>query len=77
MSKIQLVIFDCDGVLLDSEIVAAAGELEVYSEYGVNLEPNEKVVNEARLIKGADTVLDMLDQARCVCSNAPLSQSLI
>jgi len=32
---------------------------------------NEKVVNEARLIKGADTVLDMLDQARCVCSNAP------
>lgn len=110
MSKIQLVIFDCDGVLLDSEIVAAAGELEVYSEYGVNLEPqefcerfagmdsyavkagieqelgrelpdkviaetraavNEKVVNEARLIKGADTVLDMLDQARCVCSNAP------
>ena len=110
MSKIQLVIFDCDGVLLDSEIVAAAGELEVYSEYGVNIEPqefcerfagmdsyavkagieqelgrelpdkviaetraavNEKVVNEARLIKGADTVLDMLDQARCVCSNAP------
>jgi HAD superfamily hydrolase (TIGR01509 family) len=110
MSEIQLVIFDCDGVLLDSEIVAAAGELEVYSEYGVNIEPqefcerfagmdsyavkagieqelgrqlpdkvitetraavNEKVINEARLIKGADTVLDMLDQARCICSNAP------
>ena len=110
MSEIQLVIFDCDGVLLDSEIVAAAGELEVYSEYGVNIEPqefcerfagmnsydvkagieqelgrelpekviaetravvNEKVINEARLIKDADTVLDMLDQARCVCSNAP------
>lgn len=110
MSEIQLVIFDCDGVLLDSEIVAAAAELEVYSEYGVNIEPqefcerfagmdsygvkagieqelgrelpdkvipetraavNEKVISEARLIKDADTVLDMLDQARCVCSNAP------
>ncbi len=110
MSEIQLVIFDCDGVLLDSEIVAAAAELEIYSEYGVNIEPqefcerfagmdshgvkagieqelerelpdkviaetravvNEKVINEARLIKDADTVLDMLDQARCVCSNAP------
>ncbi len=110
MSEIQLVIFDCDGVLLDSEIVAAAGELEIYSKYGVNIEPqefcerfagmdsyavkagieqelgrelpekviaetrtavNEKVINEARIIKGADTVLDMLDQARCVCSNAP------
>ena len=109
MSEIQLVIFDCDGVLLDSEIVAAAGELEVYSEYGVNIEPqefcerfagmssydvkagieqelgrelpdkviaetravvNDKVINEARLIKDADKVLDMLDQARCVCSSA-------
>ncbi len=41
MSKIQLVIFDCDGVLIDSEIVAAAAELEVYSEYGVKMEPHE------------------------------------
>jgi HAD superfamily hydrolase (TIGR01509 family) len=110
MSKIELVIFDCDGVLLDSEIVAAAAELSVYSEFGIKLEPqefcerfagldsyavkagieqelghelperviaetraavNEKVVEDARMIKGADAVLDQLDQARCVCSNSP------
>ena len=41
MSDIQLVIFDCDGVLIDSEIVAAAAELEVYSQYGVEMDPHE------------------------------------
>jgi len=110
MTDIQLVIFDCDGVLMDSEIVAAAAELGVYSSYGIEMEPqefcerfagmdawgvkagmerelrhdlpekvitdtrtavNEKVINEARMVKGANTVLDLLDQARCVCSNAP------
>ncbi|MEM7215144.1 MAG: HAD family phosphatase [Pseudomonadota bacterium] len=110
MAEIQLVIFDCDGVLMDSEIVAAAAELEIYSEFGVELEPqefaercagldsfgvkkkmeeelgfelpervieesrskvNERVLAEANIIKGADTVLDLLDQARCVCSNSP------
>ncbi len=110
MAEIQLVIFDCDGVLLDSEIVAAAAELEVYKEFGVDMAPldfairmagmsshhvrktieddlgidlpdrvipdsrklvNEKVIGEAQLITDADTVLDLLDQARCICSNAP------
>jgi len=108
--EIQLVIFDCDGVLIDSEIVAAAAELEVYSEFGVEMTVsdfaarmagmsshdvrktietdlgvdlpdrvipdsrklvNEKVVAEAKLIPDADTVLDLLDQARCICSNSP------
>ena len=41
MSGIELVIFDCDGVLLDSEIVAAAGELEVYKEFGVEMTVHE------------------------------------
>lgn len=41
MPEIELVIFDCDGVLIDSEIVAAAAELEVYSEFGVEMEPLE------------------------------------
>ena len=110
LPDIQLVIFDCDGVLIDSEIVAAAAELEVYSEFGVEMESaefaermaglsshdvrraieadlgmdlpdrviadtrklvNEKVIAEAQLIPGADTVLDLLDQARCICSNSP------
>ncbi|MEM9329866.1 MAG: HAD family phosphatase [Pseudomonadota bacterium] len=110
MTAIQLVIFDCDGVLMDSEIVAATAELEVYKTFGIEMEPsefaerlagmdsfgvkkrmeetlghelpervieetrskvNEKVIAEAKLVSGADAVLDLLDQARCVCSNAP------
>ena len=110
MSEIQLVIFDCDGVLIDSEIVAAAAELEVYKPYGLEMDAaefsarmagltsadvklrveeelemplpdkvieetkanvDEKVIHEAKMIDGADTVLDLLDQARCVCSNSP------
>ncbi len=110
MADIQLVIFDCDGVLIDSEIVAAAAELEIYKEFGVEMSAaefaermagmsahdvrktveedlgqalpdrvipdsrklvNEKVIAEAQMIVGADTVLDQLDQARCICSNSP------
>ena len=110
MTQIELVIFDCDGVLIDSEIVAAAAELEVYKEFGIEMTPaefaercagmsaydvkkhieeelgfelpdrvipdtrklvNAKVIAEAQLIEGADAVLDLLDQARCVCSNSP------
>jgi len=110
MTDIQLVIFDCDGVLMDSEIVAAAAELEIYKEYGVDITPQEfaerfagkasefilkdmeeeldrafpddlikkihanvdaKCGLEAKMIEGADTVLDLLDQARCICSNGP------
>lgn len=110
MAEIELVIFDCDGVLVDSEVVAAQAELEVYSRYGIEMEPaefaerlagmssyavkkymeealghdlpdsvipetrelvNEKTSREAALIEGADTVLDLFDQARCICSNAP------
>lgn len=113
MSEIQLVIFDCDGVLIDSEIVAAAAELEIYKTYGLEMDAaefsarmagltssdvkakveeeldmhlpdkvieetkanvNEKVIHEAQLITGADSVLDMLDQARCVCSNSPVER---
>lgn len=41
MTEIELVIFDCDGVLMDSEIVAAAAELEIYKQYGVEMTPKE------------------------------------
>jgi len=110
MAGIGLVIFDCDGVLMDSEIVAAAAELEIYKEFGVEITPeefserfagqdstavkakmeeelgrplperviaethsnvNDKTIADAKMIKDADTVLDMLDQARCICSNSP------
>ena len=110
MPELQLVIFDCDGVLMDSEIVAAQAELEIYREYGIEMEVeefcirfagkdsilvkqaieedlghplpenvvdrthenvNEKCGSEAKMISGADRVLDQFDQARCICSNSP------
>lgn len=41
MSDIELVIFDCDGVLVDSEIIAARVEAELLSAAGFSIEPEE------------------------------------
>ena len=41
MSEIKLVIFDCDGVLVDSELIAARAELSVYKRYGVKINEAE------------------------------------
>ena len=110
MPAIQLVIFDCDGVLMDSEIVAARAELDIYKQHGVEMTPeefaeryagkdsmlikidmeellgfalpddvlsdakssvDERCGAEAAMITDADTVLDLFDQARCICSNSP------
>lgn len=110
MSKIKLVIFDCDGVLMDSEIIAARAELSIYKRYGLEIDENEftsrfagsdsadilkklepelllpvttstldeistevdkRCVEDAVMIEGADLVLDLFDQPRCICSNAP------
>ncbi|OUS11638.1 hypothetical protein A9Q97_07110 [Rhodospirillales bacterium 47_12_T64] len=37
----DLVIFDCDGVLVDSEVLASRVVSETLSEYGINLSPQE------------------------------------
>lgn len=109
MTEIKLVIFDCDGVLINSEYVAARHELRRYGEFGLEMsveefsarfsgmtgeaifraveealgrslpeglhreieaELDQALDAEAQLIEGADTVLDRLDQARCICSNS-------
>lgn len=41
MSDIDLVIFDCDGVLIDSEIIAARVEAEMLTAAGFPIEPEE------------------------------------
>ena len=38
LPKISLVIFDCDGVLVDSEYLSAKMLLEVFAEIGINLD---------------------------------------
>lgn len=55
MQGIQLVIFDCDGVLVDSEILAARAEAAILAEAGHEIEPEELAERYAGL-----TTKDML-----------------
>jgi HAD superfamily hydrolase (TIGR01509 family) len=41
MAEIELVIFDCDGVLMDSETIAAKAKFDIYSKYGLNIDAEE------------------------------------
>ncbi len=41
MAKCELVIFDCDGTLMDSEMLAAEVEVEMLKEYGVEMTATE------------------------------------
>ncbi|MCV0395691.1 MAG: HAD family hydrolase [Rhizobiaceae bacterium] len=55
MQGIELVILDCDGVLVDSEIVAARAEAELLTGVGYAIEPEELAERFAGL-----TTKDML-----------------
>jgi HAD superfamily hydrolase (TIGR01509 family) len=41
MTKFDLVIFDCDGVLLDSEIIACRADAEAYTRFGYEITTQE------------------------------------
>ncbi|MEO3998459.1 HAD family hydrolase [Mesorhizobium sp. CAU 1732] len=41
MSRTDLIIFDCDGVLVDSEIIAARVEAELLTAAGYEIEPED------------------------------------
>ena len=49
MSQPQLVIFDCDGVLVDSEIIASRVEAELLTEAGYPIDPEELAARFAGL----------------------------
>jgi HAD superfamily hydrolase (TIGR01509 family) len=49
MSALDLVIFDCDGVLVDSEIIAARVESELISRAGYEISPEEISLDYAGL----------------------------
>ncbi len=113
MTAIELVIFDCDGTLMDTEVLVAEVETEMLAEYGSTLsvqefavrfagtstdvvkktmeeelgralpddyvarvkgKVNERLWREAKPMDGAQQVLDMFDQPRCICSNAGLEK---
>ena len=113
MAVCELVLFDCDGTIMDSELIAAECEVEALSEYGVKLtakefsarfagtsshvvkeameaelgrnlpddhidkvkaKMREKLWREVKPMPGVHELLDQLDQARCVCSNADMEK---
>jgi len=113
MPACELVIFDCDGTLMDTETLASEVEVEALAPYGVKLTaaefsnrfsgtasevvksameeelgralPDDHIKNvkakmkerlwrEAKAMNGAQEVLDMLDQPRCICSNADMEK---
>ncbi len=49
MAKPQLLIFDCDGVLIDSEIIAARVQSEMLLEEGIELDAGESAARFAGL----------------------------
>lgn len=49
MASIDLVIFDCDGVLVDSEIIAARVEAELLTAAGYPIEAEELAISYAGL----------------------------
>lgn len=113
MPTCELVIFDCDGTVMDTEMLAADCEVEALAEYGAKLtarefclrfagtssefvktvmeeelgrnlpddhiskvksKMKEKLWREAKAMPGAHELLDMLDQPRCICSNADMEK---
>ena len=49
MSEPLLVIFDCDGVLVDSEVIAAQVQAEILAEHGVEIDAGELAIRFAGL----------------------------
>ncbi|EKE24924.1 MAG: HAD-superfamily hydrolase, subfamily IA, variant 3, partial [uncultured bacterium] len=41
VEKIKAIIFDMDGVLVDSEPIHERAEMEICREYGMNVDKNE------------------------------------
>ncbi|MBL8584537.1 MAG: HAD family hydrolase [Rhizobiaceae bacterium] len=71
MPQPELIIFDCDGVLVDSEIIAARVEAELLTQAGYAIEPEDIVERFAGL-----TFKDIMLRIEQV-SNVPLQASLI
>lgn len=71
MTGIDLIIFDCDGVLVDSEIIASEVQAELVSEAGYPVSVEEMNERFAGLT-WRDTLLTMEKEA-----SIPLSASLI
>ena len=57
MTDIELVIFDCDGVLVDSEPIALRGNVESFAEFGHTV--TEELIVHEFLGKSNDAILEI------------------
>lgn len=71
MSQPDLVIFDCDGVLVDSEILAARVDTELLAEAGIDI-PVEEFVERYAGLTFTETVLKIEEEYK-----VPLQASII
>lgn len=60
MTEIQCVIWDCDGCLIDSEILACSVSTKLLGELGVNISPQDYIDKYAG--KGIRHTLELLEQ---------------
>ncbi len=61
----DLVIFDCDGVLIDSEILANRAEVELLKSFGIEFELNDYM---ARFVgKSTKDVLKSIESSHDIC----------
>ncbi|WP_040489291.1 HAD family hydrolase [Fulvimarina pelagi] len=67
----KLMIFDCDGVLVDSEIIAADVEAKLIAEYGVEMSAEDLAIRFAGLT--FPVILEKISEE----SGQPMSASLI
>lgn len=76
LSEVDLVIFDCDGVLVDSERLAIAVEVEVLSDLGWEITPEEIVerflgISDADYLAQIEEHLGIALPSSWLADNAP------
>ena len=75
---LSLILFDCDGVLVDSEIISAKVDAALLKELGYEISASEVAERFAgltqdrilELLTGVHDMLDRLDLPRAICSNS-------
>ena len=73
-SRFKAVIFDCDGVLVDSEVIALKVELEMLAEQGLTFERNDYVIRFMGL--STDTYHAAIDQEAKKRLGRPISEAI-
>ena len=51
MSRIEAVFFDCDGTLVDSEVICSRAYVTMFQEFGITLDPEEEVFKRFKGVK--------------------------